>query len=476
MLASVVLLSACAGTDGIVPRTTLLDGDKVEAGDAVRAALTDAEWPSDGWWSRWGDPQLDRLVAMAVTGNPKIEIAQARLDQAQGAARVAGASTLPTVSANGTFSRTHFSALANPSPPGGSTVWNNSVQLDFAYDLDLWGKNRATLEGSLDAVHASAADLREARLLIETSVVRAYIALSGQYALHDNANATLAREQGIYDITEQRYRVGLASQLELSQARTPIAATRARIAQIEQQIALTQDQLAALVGQGPAASERIRRPTLRLDVPVALPAALPAELVGHRPDVVSQRWRVEAAAKGIKAARADFYPNIDLVASAGLASAAFGGFFAFAGHEAGSHSIGAAVSLPIFDGGRRTGRYGIAVSNYDLAVATYNETVLAAFRGVADQVVSLRSLAVQQVESEASLQSAQQAFDYAERGYRSGVSDYLTVLVTQTQLLGAQQSLALVHTARLDAWAQLMMALGGGAGSDAPPSAVNASP
>ncbi|WP_322062405.1 efflux transporter outer membrane subunit [Paraburkholderia sp. J63] len=469
VFASVALLSACAGTDGIAPRSTLKDSTQVGTGEAIRAALADAQWPQDGWWTRWGDPQLDRLVTLAITDNPEIDIAQARLDQANGIARIAGAADKPTVSANGVFSRERYAAYANPNPPGGNTVWSNEVGVDLSYDLDLWGKNRATLEGALDAVQASAADYREARLLLETSVVRTYVTLSQQYELRDNASATLGREQRIYDIIDQRNRAGLASRLDLSEARTPLATTRAQIAQIDRQIALTRDELATLIGQGPAAGDRLTRPTLRLDAPVALPATLPAELVGHRPDVVAQRWRVEAAAKGIKAARADFYPNIDLIASASLASAAFGGFFTFVSNNALGHTFGAAISLPIFDGGVRTGRYGVAVSGYDLAVATYNQTVLSAFRSVADQVVSLRSLATQQAEIETSVQSAQQAFDYAEKGYRAGMSDYLNVLATETELLRAQQSLALARAARLDAWAQLMMALGGGAESGAPP-------
>ncbi|MFM0503186.1 MULTISPECIES: efflux transporter outer membrane subunit [Paraburkholderia] len=462
VLTSALLLSACANTDGIVSRSSMLDAHSVATGDGVRAALADAQWPQDGWWSRWGDPQLDQLVSHAVAGNPEMGIAQARLDQADAIARIAGAAREPNVSASSEFSRRRFSAYANPSPPGGDTVWSNAVGLDLIYELDLWGKNRATLEGALDAVQAAAADAREAQLLLEASMVRGYVNLSLQYELHDIASATLAREQRIVDIMERRARAGLASRLELSEARTPLAATRAQIKQFERQIALASNQLAVLTGQGPGASEQFARPRLRLDVPVALPATLPAELVGHRPDIVAQRWRVEAAAKGIKAAKADFYPNIDLIASAGLASAAFGSFFTLVNNNAIDHSFGAAISLPLFDGGLRKGRYGVAVAGYDLAVDTYNQTVLAAFQSVADQVISLRSLAEQQAAVETSLQSAQEAFGYAGKGYRIGMTDYLNVLATQTELLRAQQSLALARAARLDAWAQLMTALGGG--------------
>ncbi|MFD1557189.1 efflux transporter outer membrane subunit [Paraburkholderia silviterrae] len=472
-LACTLLLSACANTDGIASRSTVLDARTVAAGGAIQAALADASWPQERWWTRWSDPQLDQLISLAVAGSPQMGLAQARIDQAEALARIAGAVRDPTISAGGEFSRRRFSAYANPNPPGGSTVWNNAVDVGLLYELDLWGKNRATHEGALDTVQAATADAREAQLLLEASVVRMYVTLSLQYDLRDVEVQTLERELRIVDILERRGKAGLAGRLEISEAHTPVAATRAQIAQYERQIALGRNQLAVLTGQGPGAGERLARPSLRLDVPIALPATLPAELVGHRPDVVAQRWRVEAAAKAIKVAHADFYPNIDLIATASLASAAFGGFFTFVNSSAADHSFGVAISLPIFDGGLRKGRYGVAVADYDQAVDLYNQTVLAAFQGVADQVVSLRSLETQQRDVENSLQSAREAFDYAEKGYRIGMTDYLNVLATQTELLRAQQSLALTRAARLDAWAQLMTALGGGMQTaSAPPEGV----
>jgi len=286
--------------------------------------------------------------------------------------------------------------------------------------------------------------------------------LALQYTLLDVNQANLASQRNIFDIVRKRASRGLASQLELSQAQTPIPALEAQVAQSERQIALAKSQIAILSGQGPGAGDRLQRPRLQLETPVAVPASLPAELVGHRPDIVAQRWRVEAAAQGVKAAKADSYPNINLVASVGLASAAFGGFFTFVDRDAIGHNVGAALSLPIFDGGRQQGNYGVATGSYDIAVESYNKTVLAAFQGVADEVVSLQSLGQQQASIETSVTSAQRAYDLAEKGYRGGFTDYLNVLATETELRRQQQALALVRAARLDAWARLMLALGGG--------------
>ncbi|AQV98157.1 fusaric acid resistance protein FusA [Cupriavidus necator] len=456
------LLAGCANTGGIVPAATLVDAKTIDPGAALRATQQDAGWPQRAWWTRLGDPNLDALVAHAVAGSPDLRIAQARSELALSQAKIAGAAIEPNVNAGGAFGRTRFPRLSTPQPIGGHNTWNNHLAVDLSYDLDLWGRNRAALEGTLDNVQAAAADTRMAQLSLETSVVRAYIDLALQYALLDVNQANLARQTRIYDIIRKRASRGLASELELSQARTPIPALQAQVQQSERAIALVKNQLAVLGGDGPGAGDRRQRPGLVLDAPIAVPASLPAELVGHRPDVVAQRWRVETAAQGIKVAKADFYPNINLVASIGLASAAFGNFFTFVDRDAIGHNVGAAFSLPIFDGGRRQGNYGAATRNYDIAVESYNKTVLAAFQSVADEVISLQSLTRQQAGIEDALRSASQAYGLAERGYRSGFTDYLNVLATETELRRQQQSLALVQAGRLDAWARLMQALGGG--------------
>ncbi|AEI82849.1 fusaric acid resistance protein FusA (plasmid) [Cupriavidus necator N-1] len=465
--ACLALLTGCANTGGIVPASTPVDAATVDPGSALRATQQDAGWPQRAWWTRLGDHSLDALVAHAVAGSPDMRIAQARSELALSQAKIAGAAIEPNFNAGGAFGRTRFPRLATPQPLGGHTTWNNHLAVDLSYDLDLWGRNRAALQGALDNVQAAAADARMAQLSLETSVVRAYIDLALQYALLDVSQANLARQTRIYDIIRKRASRGLASELELSQTHTPIPALQAQVQQSERAIALVKNQLAVLSGDGPGAGDRLPRPALVLEAPIAVPASLPAELVGHRPDVVAQRWRVEAAAQGMKVAKADFYPNINLVASIGLASAAFGNFFTFVDRDAIGHNVGAAISLPIFDGGRRQGNYGAATRNYDIAVETYNKTVLAAFQSVADEVISLQSLTQQQAGIQDALRSARQAYGLAERGYRSGFTDYLNVLAADNELRRQQFSLALVQAARLDAWALLMQALGGGFDSTA---------
>jgi outer membrane protein TolC len=446
-LACAWLLGGCINSGGIHTQASMIDPATLDPGAALRATQQDAKWPVDDWWRQWRDPQLDRLVQDATAGNPGLRAVETRIDEARFQAQIAGANALPQLDAGGTFERRRYARYTTPAPPGGTTVWSNSIEADLSYDLDLWGKSRAIREGALDTVHAVAADARFAEIELQTAVVRSYVQLELQYALLDVYHAVQNEQQRTLDI-----------------------ATRAQ--QAEQQLALTRLSIAGLAGKGPGYGDSLRRPSLALNVPVALPASLPAELIGHRPDVVAERWRVLAADKGIDAAHADFYPDINLLATASLGSAAtFGGFFNFVNSDGMGHGVGAAISLPIFDGGRRRGNYGVAVSSRDAAVDAYNQSVVNAMQAVAMQVVSLRSLEQQQASVEATLDSARASFRLADTGYRSGITEFLNVLAAQNEQLQQEESLAQIQAKRLDSWALLMKELGGGFAS-APPGQV----
>lgn len=447
----------------------MIDPAMLDAGAALRATQPDAKWPADGWWQQWRDPQLDTLVQDATAGNPGLRVVEARIDEARFQAQIAGASALPQLNAGGTFERRRYARYTTPAPPGGTTVWSNNIEADLSYDLDLWGKSRAIREGALDNVHAAAADARFAEIELQTAVVRSYVQLELQYALLDVYHAVQDEQQRTLDIATRRWHAGVGSRLEVSQATTQFAMSTTRVQQAEQQLALTRISIAGLAGRGPGYGDSLRRPSLALNVPVALPASLPAEFIGHRPDVVAGRWRVLAADKGIVAAHADFYPDINLLATASLGSAAtFGGFFNFVNSDGMGHGVGAAISLPIFDGGRRRGSYGVAVTSRDAAVDVYNQSVVNAMQAVAMQVVSLRSLEQQQASVETTLDSARASFRLADTGYRSGITEFLNVLAAQNEQLQQEESLAQIQAKRLDSWALLMKELGGGFSSTPP--------
>ena len=458
-------LAACADFSSIVPQSQQLDPRALDPGSVLKARA-DAAWPTEAWWQVYGDPQLNELVAQAVPGNPALRSARARVGQATGLAAIARAGTLPRVDGAVELDRTYQTHGAFPVDiPESYTYWENSALLKISYDLDLWGKDRAAMEGALDSLHAAEVEARAAQLSLASAVTQAYVQLSAQYMLRDVAEANLQRQQKVLDIAKRRYKAGIGTQLEINQATTVLPESQAQIEHIDESLALLRNQLAALQGKGPGDGERIARPTLKPEHGVELPANLPAGLLGHRPDIVAQRWRVEAASKEIVAAKARFYPDVNLVAAGGVAS--FGFTRMFTGENA-TGEFGPAISLPIFEGGRLRGNLRAQSAAYDVAVESYNSAVLNAVHEVADQVTSLRSLDRQMERTDAALASARIADKQAEQGFRAGLTDYLSVLNTQAELLVQQRNRAQLVARQLENYAALMKALGGGF-SEAPP-------
>jgi NodT family efflux transporter outer membrane factor (OMF) lipoprotein len=193
--------------------------------------------------------------------------------------------------------------------------------------------------------------------------------------------------------------------------------------------------------------------------PVALPSTLPADLLGRRPDVVAQRWRVEAARRDVDSAKAQFYPNVNLAALAGVQSVTFSKLL---DRSSAIPSIGAAVQLPLFDGGRLRGNLGVKDADYDLAVEQYNQTLLDAMRDVVDRLASLRSVGTQTSEASAGLGAAEEAYSIAVARYRAGLGNYLQVLVAETQVLEQRYIRADLRYRELDLSIDLIRALGGG--------------
>lgn len=472
-LALMFILGGCASfPSSISPHSHQLDSNKLNAGSALKSAVHQAApWPSQQWWKAYGDPQLDRLVAEATSGNPSLRIARARVAKVMALSGIAKSSLFPAVQADANFTRQQFTEHQfTKAPYAGNWAWNNVATLDFVYDLDLWGKNRNALAAALDSVQVSTAEAQEVQLTLETTVVRVYVQLSLQCRLKDIAQTTLKQQQDILDITRKRLRAGIATELDLRQAETPLPAARAELERISESVELLHNQLSALTGKGPGDGEQISPPALSFNVPVQLPALLPADLLGRRPDVVAQRWRVEATGKGIDVAKAKFYPNINLSAFAGWQSLGFAQFLSPGSLIAG---FGPAISLPIFEGGRLRSQLGAATADYDIAVESYNDTLIRALENVADQVVTLRSLTKQRVQINESNTLANRAYDIALKSFRKGLTDYLNVLNAQNQTLLEAQRKVQVEARFLDAYAALMQALGGGVPVTPPASEVS---
>jgi len=461
ILMAALLTSACA----TLPDATTARTAKAPEAYATTQTLTaaDAAWPVDAWWKAYGDAQLDALVDEALNGSPTLAQAEARLRRAQALASQAKAAQLPSVSATGGVERSKQSynnGIPADFVPQGYNDYGR-LSLDFSWELDFWGKNRAAVAAATSEARAAQADAAQARLMLATSVAAAYADLGGLYADRDVAERAVALRQETVNLVGDRVANGLDTRGELRQAEAGPPAARAELAAIDEQIAQTRNALAALLGAGPDRGLAIARPATASLKSFGLPANLAANLIGRRPDVVAARWRAEASARRIGQAKAAFYPNVNLAAAIGVQSLHLDKLFD-SGSDIGS--VGPAISLPIFEGGRLKANLRAAEADRDAAVAAYDAAVTQALRDVADVAASERALAVRLGESRAALAANEDGYRIARLRYQGGLSTYQNVLIAEQAVLTQRQVVADLDSRALALDVALVRALGGGFG------------
>ncbi|MEO5796671.1 MAG: efflux transporter outer membrane subunit [Rhodoferax sp.] len=452
-LAAVALagLAACANYSGITPQAHMQPASVVGVSDV---AAVDAEW-----WHGFGDAQLDRLVTQALDGSPSLKLAQARLRRAQAATEGARSATLPQVGADVSGTRQLYTAHGlYPAPLAGNIYNSGTAQLSASWELDFFGKNRAALDAALGQTQAAQADAQAARVLLVSQVARSYfqlLRLNGQLEL---ANRTLAQRNELLSLVRDRVNAGLDTHLELNQSQGGLPEARQQIEALNEQIALGRNALSALVGQ-PNAADALVLPALSAIKTAANAQAIPADLLGRRADIAAARWRVAAAGADINSAKAQFYPDINLVGFAGFSSIGLGNLL-HAGSE--QWGIGPALHLPIFDAGRLRAGLKVKTADLDAAVESYNAALVDAVRDVADQLTSQQSIVRQQAEQRAAQQSAEAAYEIAVQRYRAGLGNYLNVLTAETAVLAQRRSQVDLAARALDTQVALVRSLGGG--------------
>lgn len=469
------VLAACASPRGLEPRAVPAQVGALEADRSLAAtAVRPAAWPRSDWWKGLADPQLDALIDEALADGPGLRIARARLDKARALALAAGGARYPSLGVGADVNRQRFSENGIfPPPIGGRSFTQYQLAANLGWDLDPWGRNRALYEAAVGQARAAEVDAFAARLLVSSGVAHAWVHLQRTYEQLDLGRRTLEERETVLRLTQQRVAAGLDSRVDLKQVETTVPSARARVLQLEEELALVRNQIAALLGKGPDRGFALGRPAARPQ-PLALPSKLPADLVGRRPDVVAQRWRVEAARHDIAAARAQFYPDVNLSALVGLQSIDLGKLM-----ERGSSipSAGVAVRLPLFDGGRLRGNLAAKDADYDVAVEQYNQTLIDALREVVDQLESLRSIGAQRGEADTALGAAEEAYQLSLARYRAGLGGLLQVLIAETQVLEQRALAAELRARELDRGIDLVRALGGGFEEEHPvPVAAQAGP
>jgi NodT family efflux transporter outer membrane factor (OMF) lipoprotein len=449
----VLALSGCALMESGSEPVAALDGAK------LGLTSQDTVWPETQWWQRYGDPQLNALLDEGLANNPSMSAAQARLAKANAAVGIARAPLLPRVDANYTLTREHLSKdYIYPAPMGGSVVSDNRLALDFSYELDFWGKNRSRLQAAVSQQAAAAADAQAARNLLAGALVRAYLNLQNAFAQRDVLNRVLAQRAEVLSLTQGRYTAGLDTQVEVKQAESSLAAGKVELTQTDTTLAQLRNQVAALAGAGPQRGQSLQ--PVALTAPAGgVPANVPLDLLGHRPDVTAAKWRAEAARHAIDSAKAEFYPNVNLAAFVGFQAMGTGNLL---GADARMAGFGPAVTLPIFHGGELNANLAGRRADADLAVSDYNQTVLDAVHQVADALDGLRRLDPEKAQQRQAREAIDAAYDLAVKRYKAGMGNYISVLIAQTGVLTQARLDTDLRIRAYQLDANLANALGGG--------------
>ncbi|WP_165188970.1 efflux transporter outer membrane subunit [Caulobacter soli] len=454
-LVGALLASACAAPDlGPKPVVKVVGQQQLFTGPV-------ADWPTEDWWTGYGDPQLTGLIATGLQDAPTIAVAQARLRRASALVGLAGAAQQPSVSANAAAAESKPSYNTGLPTPAALHGWNDTgrATLDFSYELDLWGKTRASIAAATSEEAAAKADAAAARLIVSTSIAAAYADLARLFADRDVLASTVGVREQTLALVRRRTEGGYDSEAELRQAQVGPPLARAELEAVDEQIALTRLRLASLMGQTPDRAASIARPQVTALRSLGLPADLPTALIARRPDLVAARWRAEAASERIDVAHAAFYPNVNLVGLIGVQSLGIGNL-ADAGSNLGS--AGAVLGLPIFDGGRRQAGFKVARADYDAAIGAYDGTLNQALEEMADAVTSQRALEQRLADSREAEEAATSGWRLAKRRYTGGATDFTAVLVAEGRMLATRRAVSTLEARRFILDLALVRALGGG--------------
>jgi NodT family efflux transporter outer membrane factor (OMF) lipoprotein len=459
LLAGAVALSGCAAVPDLGGKPQMRGPDQFATQSSFAAPA--ADWPSETWWTVYGDPQLDQLMSEALAGSPSLAQAAARVRGARARADEARGATLPSLGLNAQAAENKQSYNAGFPRAFVPQGYNDTgkATLDASFDLDLWGRNRAALAAATSEAEATLADAAQAKLLLTTNLAAAYADFVRLNAEHQAADAAARNRATSADLVARQLANGAANRGEADQARAAAAAARQDLAALDEQLAMARNRIAALTGAGPDRGLTLTAPKLSAKAAAGLPANLAVDLVGRRPDLRAARLRAEAAGKRIAVARAGFYPNINLAAYLGVQSLGLD-MLTRSGSDIGQ--VGAAFSLPIFEGGRLRAGYRGARADYDAAVAAYDQTLIQALNEVADAAAGERALETRLTAAREALEAGEAAYRIARQRYEGGLSTYLTLLTAEDAVIAQRRAVAQLEARALTLDASLVRALGGG--------------
>jgi NodT family efflux transporter outer membrane factor (OMF) lipoprotein len=437
-------LAGCAvGPDFEAPQLAAPD-----AWGEASATPGDAGAALDAWWTRFGDPQLTRLVERGARANLELRVADARVREAQALRRASFALLWPTLDL----------AAETRSEAGGAGAPRDGVfaSLDAAWQLDVFGGARRALEAADADLAARAWDRRALALLLVGEIARSYIELRGFEAQLDTVERNLAAQREIAELTEAQLRAGLASDLDVERARALVAVTAAELPPLDAARRASAHRLAVLLGVPPTAlaGELAARSPIP-SAPAELIVGLPADLLRRRPDLARAERELAAASARIGVAEADLYPRVTLLGSVGIQSTSWN-------HQAGLVGVGPSVSWPVFAAGRIRANVAAADARQAQALARYEQAVLLAFEDVENWLARHASEQVRRRALREAVAANREAAELAQRLWANGLGGFLDVLVAERSLLEAESRLVASETALATSRVALYVALGGG--------------
>jgi len=455
---SIFLFIGCAVGPKYHPPVVQAPPAYKEVGDWKPAQPNDQNLGGE-WWKIFQDPQLDALQAQINVSNQNLKAAEAQYREARAALRYNRADYFPTVTAGLSGFRTRMSA--NSPPPG--AISNGTTQNDFtlpvtvSYEADVWGRVRKNVESYREQAQASAADLATVNLSMHADLAIDYFQARSLDAQEQLLNSTVKQYEQALELNQSRFDGGIASEVEVEQAKTQLQTTRAAAIDVGVLRAQFEHAVAILIGKPPA---EFSLPPLPLNAPPPrIPVSVPSELLERRPDIAGAERRVASANAQIGVAKSAYYPVIGLLASGGFESSSITTLLQ---GPSGLWSVGLSALGTIFDGGRRHAVNDQARAAYDFQVAAYRQNVLTAFQQVEDNLAAVRILENEAKVQDEAVAAAQRSLDLSITRYKGGVTSYLEVTTAQSAALADQVTAVNILGRRMANTVMLIQALGGG--------------
>lgn len=453
LMAALVLAGCASGPaidDAALPVTPQAYKEQTADGGRWTQAVAAEATARGEWWKAFKDPVLDDLVARADVNNGSIQVAAARLAQARALARSADADRLPQAGLRAGGNRLKDATTGNIP----ATVYSAGAVL--SYETDLFGKlSDASRAAKLDA-ESRAGLLQSTRLLVQSQVAQTYLNLRALDVERELVRDTVTAYRGSLDLTERRYRAGDVAELDVARVAAEVAANESEALSLDRSRAALEHSLAVLVGEV-ASNFHVAPVAWNTALPV-IPAGVPSTVLARRPDVSAAQNTLLAAQARAGAAKKAWFPDLTLTASGGYASADLGDLFKWSARVWG---VGALLSLPVFDGGRRSAGIQSAQAEFDAQLATYRDQILGAFRDVEDQLSALRLLEAQSEAQGRAVASASRATVLSDSRYRNGLVSQLDLLDAQRSELRNRRQALQVKSAQYQATVGLIRALGG---------------